>query len=94
MQNRKILRIAACDIPKELAEVATMIPTMKFVGAKLRRLREERFVSQRDLAKRAEVSPTTILHLETGDNPNPRLSTVRKIAEALGIDPNELVERD
>ena len=55
---------------------------------------EERFVSQRDLAKRADVSPTTILHLETGENPNPRLSTVCKIAEALGVDPNELVERD
>jgi transcriptional regulator with XRE-family HTH domain len=67
---------------------------VKFIGAKLRRLREEQFVSQRDLAKRAEMSPTTILHLETGENPNPRLSTVRKIAEALGVDPNELVERD
>ena len=74
--------------------MTTMMPTMKFVGAKLRLLREQRFVSQRDLAKRAEVSPTTILHLETGENLNPRLSTVRKIAEALGIDPNELVERD
>jgi transcriptional regulator with XRE-family HTH domain len=74
--------------------MTTIIATMKFVGARLRQLREERFVSQRDLAKRAEVSPTTILHLETGENRNPRLSTVRKIAEALGIDPNELVERD
>ena len=74
--------------------MTTIMPTMKFVGAKLRRLREERFISQRDLAKRAEVSPTTILHLEKGENPNPRLSTVRKIAEALGIDPNELIERD
>ena len=74
--------------------MTTMVPIMKFVGVKLRRLREERFISQRDLAKQAEVSPTTILHLETGENPNPRLSTVRKIAEALGVNPNELVERD
>ena len=74
--------------------MTTILAMMKFVGARLRQLREERFISQRDLAKRAEVSPTTILHLETGENLNPRLSTVRKIAEALGIDPNELVERD
>jgi DNA-binding XRE family transcriptional regulator len=94
MQKRNIPLVAACGSPKELAEMTTMMPTMRFVGAKLRRLREERFVSQRDLAKRAEVSPTTILHLETGENPNPRLSTVRKIAEALGIDPNELVEHN
>ncbi len=71
-----------------------MTLVMKFVGAKLRRLRENRFISQRDLAKLAGVSPTTIMQLETGQNSNPRLSTIRKIGEALGVDPNELVERD
>ncbi len=67
---------------------------MRFVGAKLRRLREARFISQRDLARLAGVSPTTVMQLETGQNPNPRLSTIRKLAEALVVDPSELVEHD
>jgi len=67
---------------------------MKFIGAKLKQVREKRFLSQRDLAQKAGVSPTTILHLETGESPNPRLSTVRRIAEALGLDPNDLVDRE
>ncbi len=73
--------------------MATMADVMRFVGARLKEAREARFKSQRDLAREAGVSPTTIMHLETGQNPNPRLSTVRKIADALGVDPNELVER-
>lgn len=73
--------------------MATMADVMRFVGAKLKEARETRFWSQRDLAREAGVSPTTVMHLETGQNPNPRLSTVRKVADALGIDPNELVER-
>jgi len=60
-------------------------------GEKLRALREARFLSHRDLAKRASVSPTTVLNLETGRVEAQR-RTVRKLAEALGVDPSELVE--
>jgi transcriptional regulator with XRE-family HTH domain len=60
-------------------------------GEKLRTLRERRFLSHRDLAKRAGVSPTTILNLEAGRVEAQR-STVRKLAEALEVDPTELVE--
>jgi len=60
-------------------------------GERLRALREARFLSHRDLAKRASVSPTTVLNLETGRVEAQR-RTVRKLAEALGVDPAELVE--
>ena len=60
-------------------------------GEKLRTLREARFLSHRDLAKRADVSPTTVLNLEAGRVEAQR-RTVRKLAEALGVDPAELVE--
>ena len=65
---------------------------MRFLGEEMKRLRNERFLSQRDLARKAGVSP--IMHLETGESVDPRLSTVRKVAEALGVDPNSLVDRD
>ena len=61
-------------------------------GEKLRTLREARFLSHRDLAERANVSPTTVLNLEAGRVEAQR-RTVRKLAEALGVDPAELVER-
>src|ERR671916_695945 len=76
-----------------LARLGTIPLRMRFLGDELKRLRNERFLSQRDLAQKAGVSPTTIMHLETGESTDPRLSTVRKVAEALGVDPNSLVDR-
>jgi DNA-binding XRE family transcriptional regulator len=76
-----------------LIRLGTIPLQMRFLGEELKRLRTERFLSQRDLAQKAGVSPTTIMHLETGESTDPRLSTVRKVAEALGVDPNSLVDR-
>ncbi len=55
-------------------------------------LRTSRGLSQRELAERASVSPATIYELEAGRRPQPRGSTLRKLAGALGIDVSELVE--
>jgi transcriptional regulator with XRE-family HTH domain len=60
-------------------------------GAKLRDLREERFLSHRELARTAGVSPTTVLNLES-EQGKPQRRTVRKLAEALGVEPSELVK--
>jgi len=56
----------------------------------LRRLRELRALSQRELAARARLSVTTVNRIETGQRkPMPR--TVRRLAEALGVTPEELL---
>jgi len=60
-------------------------------GEKLRELREVRFLSHRELAKLAGVSPTTVLNLEVGKGA-PQRRTVRKLAQALEVDPAELVK--
>lgn len=58
---------------------------------KLRRLRQQRVLSMRELEEASDVSYNTIWRLETGrTNAHPR--TIRKIAKALGVDPSELVE--
>jgi transcriptional regulator with XRE-family HTH domain len=60
-------------------------------GEKLKALRDARFLSHRELAKLAGVSPTTVLNLENGETEAQR-RTVRKLAEALDVAPSELVE--
>ena len=60
------------------------------IGDKLKAIREERFLSHRELAKLAGVSPTTILKAERNEGDMQR-RTVRKIADALGVEPSQLV---
>lgn len=60
------------------------------MNANVRRLRELRALSQRELAARAKLSAGTVNRIETGQRkPMPR--TIRKLAEALGVTPEELM---
>ena len=60
------------------------------MNANVRRLRERRALSQRELAARAKLSVTTVNRIETRQRkPIPR--TVRRLAEALGVTPEELL---
>jgi transcriptional regulator with XRE-family HTH domain len=59
------------------------------------RLRDERrraALTQGQLAKEAGVGVTTIVRIETGEITEPRVSTLRKLADALGVHPRELLE--
>jgi transcriptional regulator with XRE-family HTH domain len=57
---------------------------------KLQRLREDRVLSQRELARLAGLTHQTVWRFENSStNAHPR--TIRKIAGALGVEPRELV---
>ena len=60
-------------------------------GQRLRQLRVERALTLRVLAERSGVSYDTINKLELGQRPA-RLSTIRKLADALGVEPKELMK--
>lgn len=60
-------------------------------GGKLRRLRRERALSQQDLERMTGVSQATLSDLEQGKR-EARASTLRKLAEALGVEPKELMK--
>ncbi len=60
-------------------------------GQRLRQLRVERALSLRALAERSGVAFDTINKLELGHRPA-RLVTIRKLAEALDVEPNELMK--
>jgi transcriptional regulator with XRE-family HTH domain len=57
---------------------------------RLKELRRERVLSLRELEERSGVSYNTIWRIEDGrQGAHPR--TVRKLAEALGVQPPELI---
>jgi transcriptional regulator with XRE-family HTH domain len=62
------------------------------VLGRLRTVREEHALTQEELAEKAGVSRGTIINLEQGNDARP--PTVRKLAEALGVKPKELMESD
>jgi len=58
----------------------------------LKKLREKQGLSQDRLAKLADVANNTIIKIEQGENINPTLDTLRKIAKALSISVDELIQ--
>jgi transcriptional regulator with XRE-family HTH domain len=59
-------------------------------GARLRQIRRVHALSLRDLARITGVAHDTISELETGKRQaQPR--TIRKLADALGVEPRELM---
>ena len=60
-------------------------------GERLRQLRVERALSLRALGEITGVAFDTINKLENGHRPA-RLTTIRKLAEALGAEPKELMK--
>ena len=57
----------------------------------LKKLREKKGLSQDRLAKLANVANNTIIKIEQGENKNPTLDTLKKIAKALGVSVDDLI---
>jgi DNA-binding XRE family transcriptional regulator len=60
------------------------------IAVKLRVLREQRGLTQKEAAKLANVSHWTLMYLESGKR-EPYMPTVTKIARAYGVPLGELV---
>lgn len=58
----------------------------------IRKLREKKGLSQEKLARLADVANNTIIKIESGENQNPTLETLQKIAKALDITIDDLVK--
>jgi transcriptional regulator with XRE-family HTH domain len=58
----------------------------------LKKLREKKGLSQDRLAKLADVANNTIIKIEQRENENPTLETLKKIAKALEISVDELIQ--
>ena len=59
------------------------------IGLRLRQLREEKRITQEELAERVGVARNSISRLELGYN-YPSIPLLEKLAENLGVEPGEL----
>ena len=57
----------------------------------VRKFRKEKGLSQDKLSKLAGVTLTTLVKMETGANDNPKIKTLKKIADALEVTVNDLL---
>jgi len=62
-----------------------------YIGDRLKRLRIRRALTQQELAERAGISTNALNRIEL-NKAEPHMSTLRKLAHALGVDPTELIE--
>jgi HTH-type transcriptional regulator, competence development regulator len=60
---------------------------------KMKTLREERVLSQRELASMAGLTQMTVWRIENGYR-DARPQTIRKLARVLGVEPKELVKSE
>src|SRR6266540_1412080 len=68
-----------------------MMAGRKSFGALVRREREAKEIGLREMAKKIGVSPTYLSKVERDEFPPPVEDKVRKIADILGRDPDELL---
>lgn len=57
----------------------------------VKRFRKERGLSQDQLARKADITYTTLAKIESGANQNPTMKTLQGIAKALDVTLDELV---
>ena len=72
---------------KEVTAVAqpSADPRVRELGAHVRRIREGLGLTQSEVARRAEISRTSLHTLEAGTGGSPNYSTLLDVADALGV---------
>lgn len=67
---------------------------MEADAIRLKKVREERVLSLRDLERLSGVSYNTIWFIEAGRRTRTHPRTIRKLAAALAVEPKELIRKD
>ena len=58
----------------------------------IERLRKAKGLSQEKLARLADVANNTLIKMESGENENPTLDTLKKVAKALDVSVDDLIK--
>jgi transcriptional regulator with XRE-family HTH domain len=70
-----------------------MLTEVLYIGDRLRNLRKRSLLTQKELADKSGVGVTTIIRIER-NQVEPHGSTIRKLAGALSVAPEELVKTE
>jgi len=62
------------------------------IADNIKKYRNKLGISQDVLSKRANLAFHTIAKIEAGSTPDPRIETVKKIADALGVSLDDLMK--
>lgn len=62
------------------------------IGDNIKKYRNKLGISQDVLSKRANLAFHTIAKIEAGSTPDPRIETVKKITDALGVSLDDLMK--
>ena len=68
-----------------------MLTEVLYIGDRLRQLRKRSLMTQEQLAERSGIAVSTVIRIER-NQVEPQGSTIRKLAQALGVNPYELVK--
>ncbi|OGY80144.1 MAG: hypothetical protein A2550_02785 [Candidatus Jacksonbacteria bacterium RIFOXYD2_FULL_43_21] len=65
--------------------------TSQNLANNIKKLREAKGLSQEKLARLADVANNTLIKMESGENQNPTLVTLKKIAKAFDVSVDDLI---
>ena len=66
--------------------------TSQNLANNIKKLREAKGLSQEKLARLADIANNTLIKMESGENQNPTLVTLKKVAKAFGVSVDDLIE--
>jgi len=62
------------------------------IAKNLKKIRQDKGISQDRLSKLADLSLNTVVTVESGVNPNPTIETLTRIAKALNVGVDNLIK--
>ncbi|MBM3252635.1 MAG: helix-turn-helix transcriptional regulator [Candidatus Omnitrophica bacterium] len=65
----------------------------KLLAQNIKKLRKQHKLSQENLAKKAGITYSTLIKIESGANKNPTLDTLKKISSALDVTIDSLLKQ-
>lgn len=66
--------------------------TSSMLGQNIKKYRNKLRISQDTLSKYANLTVITVINVESGRTENPTISTVKKLADALGVSIDDLMK--
>ena len=66
--------------------------TSQDLANNIKKLREAKGLSQEKLARLADVANNTLIKMESGENQNPTLNSLKKVAKAFGVSVDDLIK--